>query len=614
MVRLRSGRDAPKGGDPDRTSVAVQDGQKGQNGREPTDATRLSEESTSRVEPDATSSGGPRLGDLLVSQAVITSEELDAALLEQGLSGRRLGELLLESGLLTEQQLLAVLSEQLRLPVIDLRRTSPEPEAIAALPETLVRALPALPVRVRDEGLAVAMPGPPTPAQLEELRAAAGRPIAICLATASDIRVLIDRSYLAISGLDRLVEAFEGGEAARVGAAATPVLAGDNSAPIAQVLTRILTQAVRERASDIHIEPQDPDVRVRFRVDGALHDAITLPGAMAQALVSRIKILADMNIVERRRAQDGQLEVSVDGRGLDVRVATMATIWGEKVVMRILDKNRSLLELSRLGMTVDTRDDFTRLVRAPFGMVLCAGPTGSGKTTTLYAALNQISDTERNVTTIEDPVEYIFPSINQIQINEQADITFAGGLKAILRQDPDVILVGEIRDVETARIAVQSALTGHLVLSSLHATDATAALYRFLDMGIESFLVSSSVIGVVAQRLVRRTCAACREPYEPSAEELAFYEEWGGKPKDVFTHGVGCNFCSHTGFIDRIGVYELLRVTPEVKQLIIKNASHDELWELAVEQGMRTLRDEALRVIGEDVTTIGEVLRSVYIA
>jgi type IV pilus assembly protein PilB len=273
-----------------------------------------------------------------------------------------------------------------------------------------------------------------------------------------------------------------------------------------------------------------------------------------------------------------------------------------------------LFALGELGMAEDTRQGFSRLVRAPFGMVICAGPTGSGKTTTLYAVLHQIANSERNVTTIEDPVEYVFPSINQIQINEQADLTFAGGLKAILRQDPDVILVGEMRDVETARIAVQSALTGHLVLSSLHATDSTAALHRFLDMGIEAFLVASSVIGVLSQRLVRRICDKCREPYAPSAEELAFYEEWGGAPKSDFTHGVGCNFCAHTGYVDRIGVYELLRVSGAMKKLIVDRASHDELRDLAISEGMRTLREESLAIIQSDVTTISEILRSVYIA
>jgi type IV pilus assembly protein PilB len=282
-------------------------------------------------------------------------------------------------------------------------------------------------------------------------------------------------------------------------------------------------------------------------------------------------------------------------------------------VLRLLDKSRTLLQLRRLGMPAETRAQFSQLIRSPFGMMICAGPTGSGKTTTLYAALSEINDAERNIMTIEDPVEYVFPSINQIQINEQADITFSGGLKAILRQDPDIILVGEIRDVETARIAVQSALTGHLVLSSLHATDATAALHRFLDMGIESFLVASSVMGIVAQRLVRRICPACAEPYTPSAEEMVFYEGWGGKPKEQFLRGAGCGFCSHTGYSDRIGVYELLRATDEIKQLIVRQAPLDELRATALEQGMRTLRDEALRLIEDDTTTISEVLRSIYV-
>jgi type IV pilus assembly protein PilB len=265
-------------------------------------------------------------------------------------------------------------------------------------------------------------------------------------------------------------------------------------------------------------------------------------------------------------------------------------------------------------MQPETAEEFSKLIRSPFGMVICAGPTGAGKTTTLYAALSEINDPSRNVTTIEDPVEYVLPSINQIQINEQAGITFAGGLKSILRQDPDIILVGEIRDAETARIAVQSALTGHFVLSSLHATDATSALHRFIDMGIEPFLVASSVIGLVAQRLVRRICSACREPYLPSSDELALYDRWGGAPKAEFWHGAGCNFCAHTGYSDRIGVYELLRVSEEIRELVIKQASSDELAALAKYQGMRSLRDEGLSLIEQDVTTIAEILRTIYIA
>ena len=556
---------------------------------------------------------GTKLGDMLVKRGSLTGDQLKDALLEQGDSGRLLGEILVDGGFLDEHDLLAALSEQLKLPLVDLRRTLPTEEALASLPESVVREAHALPMRVADEGVAVAMAGPPDARTLQMLEQAAGSRVSVVLAPSADIKRLIDRSYRAMAGMDRIVEAFQGDESSRTGGIPTATLNLDESAPVVQVVTRILTEAVRDRASDVHIEPQDTYLRVRFRIDGALHDAATLPASMAQALVSRIKILSDMNIVERRRAQDGQFEATVDGRALDVRVATNATIWGEKAVLRLLDRSRSLLELGRLGMSTETREEFTKMIRTPFGMVICAGPTGSGKTTTLYAALSEINGVERNITTIEDPVEYVFPSINQIQINEAADITFANGLRSILRQDPDVILVGEVRDVETARIAVQSALTGHFVLSSLHAIDSTAALHRFLDMGIESFLIASSVIGVVAQRLVRRTCTACSEPYEPTPDEMTFYEAWGGKPKDNFVHGTGCNFCSQTGYVERVGVYELLHVSGEVRDAIVRQASHDEIRALAIDQGMRTLRDEALRLIEEDVTTIAEVVRSIYV-
>jgi type IV pilus assembly protein PilB len=285
---------------------------------------------------------------------------------------------------------------------------------------------------------------------------------------------------------------------------------------------------------------------------------------------------------------------------------------GEKCVMRILNKTLSVLRLNDLGMPTDTHAAYSKLVRAPFGMVLCAGPTGSGKTTTLYATLSEISNPELNIMTIEDPVEYVFPSINQIQTNEQAGLTFASGLKSILRQDPDVILVGEIRDVETTRVAVQSALTGHFVVSSMHATNSVSALHRLLDMGIESFLVASSVLAVVGQRLLRRICLSCRTRYTPTEEEMLFYKESGGPEKEVFYRGAGCNFCSQTGYKDRIGVYELLVMTPEIKRLIVGWATQEELHNLAVKQGMRTLRQEAISLVANDITSIAEVIRSVY--
>jgi type IV pilus assembly protein PilB len=324
-----------------------------------------------------------------------------------------------------------------------------------------------------------------------------------------------------------------------------------------------------------------------------------------------------MNIVERRRAQDGQISMEVEGRSVDIRVASTAVVGGEKVVMRLLDKSRPLFNLEQLGMAPETAARYSSLIHAPYGMVICAGPTGGGKTTTLYASLGELNTPDRNIMTIEDPVEYTFDSINQIQINEQAGVTFAGGLKSILRQDPDVILVGEIRDVDTARIAVQSALTGHLVLSSLHATESVAALYRLLDMGIETFLIASSVTAVVAQRLVRRNCPHCSEPYSPSAEELGFLRAVGGgglDPVQEFRHGAGCHFCAHTGYLERTGVYEVLEVTDEVREMVVQRAPHDEMRKLALSQGMRTLQEQAVRLVRDGSTTAAEVMRSIYVA
>ena len=563
--------------------------------------------SDSRQEPDP---GKPRLGDLLVERNLVTQSQLSEALLQQEASGKRLGSLLIELGAVDELECTRVLAEQLDLPLADLRQDAPDDDAISVLPEAIARSSAAIPVRRTDAGLSVAMADPNDAEAVARIKEASGLDVVALLAPPSDILRAIERAYRALVGVERHVEAFLATEAltSRVSQASeTP-----EAAPVIQVVNLIITQGVRDRASDVHIEPQDSRVRIRYRIDGALHDVLALPANMGPAVISRIKVLAGMDIVERRKPQDGQIAMEVDGRPLDIRVSTTTTIWGEKGVMRLLDKNRSLFRLGELGMPDDAHDRFSRLIRSPFGMVICAGPTGSGKTTTLYAAVTEINKSESNVMTIEDPVEYVLPSINQIQIQEGAGVTFAGGLKAILRQDPDIILVGEMRDVETARIGIQSALTGHLVLTSIHATDAAGALARFLDLGIEPFLVASSVIGVVGQRLVRRICRSCRAPYTPSPEELTFYREAGGPPKDLFWQGEGCNFCFRTGFEDRIGVYELLLLTEEMRQLISQKARHEEIYQLAVRQGMRTLRDGGIRLVAGDVTTISEVLRNIY--
>lgn len=555
--------------------------------------------------------GRPRLGELLLQREAVDADTLREALTAEDRSGQRLGARLLAAGAIDEATLAAVLSEQLGVPLVSLRDIVPEPEALAKLSEPVARSHKALPLRIDGDVLEVVV-ADPTAGATTELAAAAGMPVRLVLGTESELLRLIDGAYRVLGDVDRFVRAFET-EAARIASTATAGPGGvDRDAPVVQVLNLMLTQALRDRASDVHIEPQDEGIRVRFRIDGALHDALELPASMAPALSSRLKIMATLNIVERRKPQDGQFSLEIDGRPIDMRLSVLPTIWGEKSVIRILDTRRSALHLHELGMPEDTFETFSRIVHSPFGMVLCAGPTGSGKTTTLYGALREINEAHRNITTIEDPVEYVFPSINQIQTNEQAGMTFATGLKSILRQDPDVILVGEIRDAETARIATQSALTGHLVLSTLHGTDAVAALHRLLDMGIESFLIASSVVAVVGQRLVRRVCTACVEPYEPTAEELAFYEESGGKAKEKFVHGVGCSYCANTGFRDRIGIYELLKVTPEIKRLVVGWATQDELRRMAVQQGMRTLAQEAIGLVEDDVTTVSEIIRSIY--
>ncbi|TNC29765.1 pilus assembly protein PilB [Amycolatopsis alkalitolerans] len=555
-----------------------------------------------------------RLGELLVEAKLATPEQVRAAVDEaQRSPGKRLGERLIELGVLDERDLAWVLARQYGLDVVDLRAVRPDAEATKLLSYNQASELTAIPLSVRDGTVVVAVADPAADV-LARLQEAIGRPLALAVAPPSDIAFVIGAAYRALSGIRSRVKAFEARDMARKGAAATDAVTASEDAPVVQVVHLIITQALRDRASDVHIEPQSERIRVRYRIDGALHDVLDLPGSMGPSIVSRIKVLAAMNIVERRRPQDGQISLTIEGRAVDIRVASTAVVGGEKVVLRLLDKSRPLFHLRELGMPENTVTRYTGLLRSPYGMVICAGPTGSGKTTTLYSSLNEINSPDRNIMTIEDPVEYTFPAINQIQINEQAGITFANGLRSILRQDPDVILVGEVRDVETARIAVQSALTGHFVLSSLHAADAASALHRLLDMGIETFLVASAITAVLAQRLVRRVCTYCRETYQPTSDELSFLAAIEGKvPADGFVRGAGCNFCSQTGYLDRIGVYELLPVGDAVRELIVERATYTEIRKIARYHGMRSLQDEAARLVETGVTSLAEAMRSIYV-
>ncbi|MCX6399892.1 MAG: ATPase, T2SS/T4P/T4SS family [Propionibacteriales bacterium] len=551
-----------------------------------------------------------RLGRILVSAGRVQPYQLDAVREQEG----SLATKLIDAGHIADEVLARTLAEHHRVGLADFRKLAPDSEAVLLLTRDQAIALQALPVAADDDSVTVALLDP-APERVAAVSTILGRPVVALVATQRDLERSIDAAHRATQEVGGQIQEFEARDNLRREAANLEIASANEEAPVVRVVQMVITQALRDRASDIHIEPTGERVRVRYRIDGALTEVLDLPGSIGPAIVSRVKILGGMNIVERRRPQDGQISMDVEGRDVDIRVSTTAVVGGEKVVMRVLDKSRPLFNLAQLGMPPATAERFSALIHSPYGMLICAGPTGGGKTTTLYASLGELNSPDRNLMTIEDPVEYRFDSINQIQINEAAGITFAGGLKSILRQDPDVILVGEIRDVDTARIAVQSALTGHLVLSSLHATEAVSALYRLLDMGIEAFLIASSVTAVVAQRLVRRSCTSCLAPYEPSPDELAFLEAFGGsEPIGGFQHGTGCHFCAQTGYLERIGVYEMLVVTDEVRELIIDKAPHDQMRKLARMQGMKTLQEQAAQLVTHGTTTASEVMRSIYVA
>ncbi|MFI5282425.1 MAG: GspE/PulE family protein [Candidatus Dormibacterales bacterium] len=556
-----------------------------------------------------------RLGELLIAEGLITDEQLAKALEAQRASLAPLGSVLVGHGALHEDLLTAVLSLQLQVPIADLKHGEVDVEVARLVPHDFARRHHVLPLRRENGHVAVAMGDPTNVPLMNDLRLITGFPIIPLIAGHSDILANLTRIH---NMTPRLNEAARSLDQSRpsldLNRAATVELGNVTSAsPAVEIVNLLITQGLRDRASDIHIEPQKDYLRIRFRIDGVLRDMAHLPSATGAALASRIKIMAGMNIVERRRAQDGQISASVDGRELDVRVATIETVWGEKLVMRLLDRSRSLITLPQLGFSESAYAEYHRMLHSPYGMMIVSGPTGSGKTTSLYASIHELDQQVRNIMTIEDPVEYMFDNINQSQINKLADISFANGLRAILRQDPDIILVGEIRDRETAEIAVQSALTGHLVLSSLHATDAVGALLRFTDMGIEGFLIASSVIAIVAQRLVRKICDGCRVAYTPGAEELEYATSVGLPAPAKVYRGQGCSRCNMSGYYDRIGVFEVLTMSDDIKRLVIGKASHQEIVDAAIAGGMVPLRADAWMKVSSGVTTVSEVLRSVYI-
>ena len=558
----------------------------------------------------------PRLGEVLLELGSIDPDELLEALQRQkeapdDASASRLGEILLELGSINEVALASALANQFGVPLADLANLQIDPEAVARVPEELARRHRVLPVRIDDGRVYLASADPLDTQAIQELTKHC-RSIALLIGPRADIDRLIDQAYQALASAAEVLHAVELSSSAVDVRDEPAEFQVDENAPVVQVVNRVLTQGVRSRASDIHIEPGADGVRVRYRVDGAMTEAIQLPAAMGPGVSSRIKVMSELNIVERRRPQDGQFSVRVDGRPIDVRSSVAPTVHGEKIVLRLLDKTKSLISMKDLGMIPAVEEPFLRMARAPLGMILCTGPTGSGKTTTLYAALTEVNDPTKNVVTIEDPVEYQFDGVSQMQVTENG-IDFATGLRGILRQDPDVILVGEIRDEETARIAMQAALTGHLVLSSLHAIDAVSALHRFTDMGIEPFLVASAISGVVGQRLLRRLCTNCRQITQPTSAQISVVAEHTGNDlPDAWFAPHGCTMCNDTGFRGRVGVYELLEMSEDVRELIVNRGSHADIRDAAIAGGMRTMQEQAFQLVVQGVTTVDEVFRSVY--
>ncbi|MFN2544991.1 MAG: GspE/PulE family protein [Actinomycetota bacterium] len=550
-----------------------------------------------------------QLGQILVEEGLITAEQLQFALKEQEQVPKSIGRILIDHRMIREVDLVRALAMQVGLEFIDLTDTPPDPTVAALIPESVAKRYRAIPFGERDGKLLVAMSDPANVYALDDMRTITGRDIQPVVATAADIIQAI-RKY---SQMEGAVEQLTADAAHDIEDAFKLPEAAVEDAPIVKLVTLVLQRAVEDRASDVHIEPTETDVSIRFRVDGVLHEFKRSPKSIQAGLISRLKVMADLNIAEKRVPQDGRVSLKLGNRTVDLRLATLPTVFGEKVVIRILDKEAVLLRLDQLGLNEQAYKSFETSFRKPYGTILATGPTGSGKSTTLYATLNILNQVDKNIITVEDPVEYRLRGISQVQVHTKAGLTFASALRSILRADPDIIMVGEIRDRETAMIAVESALTGHLVLSSLHTNDAASAITRLNEMGVESYLVASAIDCVVAQRLMRRLCDRCREPYAPTPAQLqaAGYPEFVWQDITEMFRAVGCSACAKTGYLGRLGLYEVMTVSEEIERLAVESASSEAIRRLAIEQGMITLKQDGLEKARSGLTTVEEVLRVV---
>ena len=587
-------------------------------------ATQLDDISTDRREPGSAEGGPdtaqrtPELSELLVASGQVTSEEMEAALRESAATGRSLGEILSELGLVSEEDLIRATATEAGMEFVDLNDQQLDPEATKLIPEALARRHRVLAIGYRGDTPVIGMANPSDVFAVDDLRSLLGNELHIVVCSPGQIAEYLSRVYRH----DR-----ETTLAAQTAASQTSI--GDETkvteltdihslvedAPIVKYVNLILRQALQERASDVHIEPSADDLRIRFRIDGVLHEITRSPKAIQGGVTSRLKVMASLDIAEHRVPQDGRITLTAGRREIDLRVATLPTVHGEKIVLRVLDKSSASLNLSELGFLPSVEKRYEKAYRKPYGTILVTGPTGSGKSTTLYATLNALNSPERNLITVEDPVEYQLRGVSQVQVNPKAGLHFANALRSILRSDPDVVLVGEIRDRETAVIAVEAALTGHMVLSSLHTNDAAGTPMRLVEMGVEEFLVANALDCVLAQRLTRQLCENCQEDHSPTVEELeqVGFTEADEPPngKVRFRKAVGCQACSHTGYRGRIALQELLLVDEEVERAIVAHSSNDDIQRLALEQGMVPLRHDGLRKAALGITSIEEILRVV---
>lgn len=542
---------------------------------------------------------------LLIKENFVTPQQVEQAREETKKTGLTLERALEKMGFLTEEDIARIKASALGLAYMDLSDYIIDPAVIKIVPEAISRKFKAVPLFQIGNSITIGMVNPQDILAIDYIRRVSKMDmVEPVLVSEKGIQRILESSYGSVSSIEAIVKDMETKKADDIIGKTSAQIAED--APVIKLVNVMITQAFRDRVSDIHVEPEEEMVRVRSRIDGILHEVAILPKKLQTAVISRIKIMGKMDIAENRKPQDGRIRMRLENKDLDMRVSTFPTIHGENVVMRILDKSSVVFGLKELGLMDKDMEDFNKAIRRPNGIILVTGPTGSGKTSTLYAALTTISTIEKNIITIEDPVEYELPLIRQTQINVKAGITFAEGLRSILRQDPDIVMVGEIRDKETADVAIQAALTGHLVFSTLHTNDAPSSLTRLIDMGVEPFLISSSVIAIIAQRLVRLICTKCKKAYQPPPEVL---QELGMEKGTEFFRGQGCIKCRETGFMGRMGIFEILILNEEIRRMVDARITADDIKRKAKELGMRTLREDGLQKVRSGQTTPEEVLR-----